>query len=169
MEFTEVVKNRYSCKKYSDKPVPEDKLNAVLEAGRLAPTAKNLQEQRIYVLRSAEALAKVDACTPCRYGAGTVLAVAYDKDAVYSYPGGKYFSGTEDAAIVATHMILAAADAGLDSCWLNRFDPDELAAALAEYIRLFDRLMKGFLTGRFDSHEVEAAYYSHMTNAEVHI
>ena len=46
---------------------------------------------------------------------------------------------------------------------------DELAAALAEYIRLFDRLMKGFLTGRFDSHEVEAAYYSHMTNAEVHI
>ena len=45
----------------------------------------------------------------------------------------------------------------------------ELATALGEYIRLFDRLMKGYLTGRFDAHEVEAAYYSHMTNAEVHI
>ena len=46
---------------------------------------------------------------------------------------------------------------------------EELAAALAEYISLFDRLMKGYLTGRFDAHEVEAAYYSHMMNSEVHI
>ena len=46
---------------------------------------------------------------------------------------------------------------------------DELASALAEYIRLFDRLMKGYLTGRYDAHEVEAAYYSHMMNSEVHI
>lgn len=46
---------------------------------------------------------------------------------------------------------------------------DELAAALSEYIKLFDRLMKGYLSGRFDGHDVEAAYYSHMINSAVHI
>ncbi|MBQ8978565.1 MAG: nitroreductase family protein, partial [Oscillospiraceae bacterium] len=59
MEFKEVVKARYSCKKYSDRQVEEDKITAVLEAGRLAPTAKNLQEQHIYVIRSAGMRAKV--------------------------------------------------------------------------------------------------------------
>ena len=130
MEFKEVVRNRYSCKKYSDRPVEPGKLAAILEAGRLAPTAKNLQEQHIYVLQSPEALAKVDAATPCRYGAGTVLAVAFNRENVFTYPGGKRDSGVEDAAIVATHMILAAADEGVDSCWLNFFDPDKLAKAL---------------------------------------
>ena len=80
MEFKEVVKNRYSCKKFSDKQVEGEKLTAILEAGRLAPTAKNLQEQHVYVVQSNEALAKVDAITPCRYGAPTVLVVAYDKN-----------------------------------------------------------------------------------------
>ena len=77
MEFKEVVKNRYSCKKYSDRQVEAEKLTAILNAGRLAPTAKNLQEQRIYVLQSPEVLAKVDAVTPCRYNAPVMLAVAF--------------------------------------------------------------------------------------------
>lgn len=131
MEFKEVVKKRYSCKKYGSRQVEAEKLEAILEAGRLAPTAKNLQEQHIYVLQSAEALAKVDAVTPCRYGAPTVLVVAFNRDNVYTYPGGKRNSGVEDATIVATHMILAAADEGVDSCWINRLDPEELAAALS--------------------------------------
>ena len=130
MEFTEVIRNRYSCKKYSDKAVEEERLQHILEAGRLAPTAKNLQEQKIYVVRSAEGLAKIDKATPCRYGAPTVLVVAFDREHVFTYPGGKRNSGVEDAAIVATHMILAAANEGVDSCWLNFFDPDALAAEL---------------------------------------
>ena len=130
MEFKAVVQNRYSCKKYSDRPVEAEKLNAILEAGRLAPTAKNLQEQHVYVLQSAEALAKVDAITPCRYGAPTVLVVAFDKNNVFTYPGGQRDSGVEDATIVATHMILAAADEGVDSCWVNFLDPEKLAQAL---------------------------------------
>ncbi len=130
MEFKEVVQQRYSCKKYSDKAVETEKLNAILEAGRLAPTAKNLQEQHVYVLQSAEALAKVDAATPCRYNAPMVVAVAFDKNNVFTYPGGKRDSGVEDATIVATHMILAAANEGVDSCWINFFDPEKLAADL---------------------------------------
>ena len=130
MEFNDVIKNRYSCKKYSDKKVEEDKLNAILEAGRLAPTAKNLQEQHVYVVQSEEALAKIDANTPCRYGAPVVLVVAFDKNNVFTYPGGKRDSGVEDATIVATHITLAAANEGVDSCWVNYFDPDKLAADL---------------------------------------
>ena len=130
MEFKEVVKNRYSCKKYRDDKVEPEKIEAILEAGRLAPTAKNLQEQHIYVLQSEEMLAKIDAVTPCRYNAPTVLVVAFDKNNVFTYPGDKRDSGAEDASIVATHMILAAADEGVDSCWVNFFDPDKAAELL---------------------------------------
>jgi nitroreductase len=130
MDFTEVIESRYSCKKYGPRPVSDAQLNAILAAGRVAPTAKNLQEQRIYVARSAEALAKIDKITPCRYGAPTVLVVAYNKESVFTYPGGKRNSGIEDASIVATHMLLAARSAGVDSCWVNFFDPDQLAAEL---------------------------------------
>ena len=127
MEFMDAVRERFSCKKYGGKQVSPEKLTQILEAGRLAPTAKNLQEQHIYVLQSEDALAKIDAVTPCRYGAPTVLVVAFDKYSVFTYPGGKRDSGIEDAAIVATHLTLAAADAGVNSCWINNFDPDRLA------------------------------------------
>ena len=130
MEFTEVVRSRYACKKYDGRPVPGEKLREILEAGRLAPTAKNLQEQRISVITSEEGLRAVDRVTPCRYGAATVLAVAYDRSQVFVYPGEKRNSGAEDAAIVATHMMLAAANAGIDSCWINFFDPESAAREL---------------------------------------
>lgn len=130
MDFTEVIKNRYSCKKYDGRPVAQEQLDSILEAGRVAPTAKNLQEQHVYVLRTPEALAKMDKHTPCRYGASTVLAVAFDKHNVFTYPGGSRDSGVEDATIVATHLILAAANAGVDSCWINNFDPEKLKAEL---------------------------------------
>lgn len=130
MDFKDVIKSRYSCKKYSSRPVEEETLVRILEAGRLAPTAKNLQEQHIYVATRPETLEIIDAVTPCRYGAPMVLVVAFDKENVYTYPGGKRQSGVEDAAIVATHLMLAAADEGVDSCWLNCFDPDRLHAML---------------------------------------
>lgn len=129
MEFAEVVKNRYSCKKYDEKQISAEQLDAVLQAGRLAPTAKNLQGQRIYVVQSAEGLAKIDELTPCRYGAPTVLVVAFDKNSVFVYPGEEANSGVEDASIVATHMMLAATNTGVDSCWLNFFDPAAVAKA----------------------------------------
>ena len=71
----------------------------------------------------------MDALTPCRYGAPTVLIVAFDKNNVFTYPGQKYDSGIEDATIVATHMLLAAKSVGVDSCWVNFFDPDKVSEA----------------------------------------
>ena len=75
-------------------------------------------------------LAKIDAATPCRYNAPAVIVVAFDKNNVFTYPGEKRDSGVEDATIVATQMILAAFNEGVDSCWLNYFDPDKLASEL---------------------------------------
>ena len=143
MEFKDVIANRYSCKKYQDTPVKREQLQAILEATRLAPTAKNLQEQHLYVIETPELLAKVDEFTRCRYGAPCVVVVAFDTTNVFTYPGDKYTSGVEDATIVATHLTLAAADEGVDSCWLNLFDPDALRDALGlpeheQVIALFD-------------------------------
>lgn len=130
MSFLNLAKKRFSCKKYSDR-VPDAKtLTQILECGRMAPTAKNLQEQHIYVATSAEALAKIDECTPCRYNAPVVLVVAFNKNNVYTYPCGGRNSGLEDASIVATHLMLGAADAGVDSCWINNFDFNKLHSLL---------------------------------------
>ena len=101
MEFQEVVKKRYACKSFDGTLVDQKQLDIILEAGRLAPTAKNLQEQRIYVVQSQEGLNKIDKVTPCRYGAATVIIVAFDKHHVFTYPGEKRDSGIEDATIVA--------------------------------------------------------------------
>lgn len=73
MNFMELAKRRYSVRKFTDKQVEQEKLDAILAAGNIAPTAKNLQPQRIYVLQSTESLAKLDTLTHCRYGAKTVL------------------------------------------------------------------------------------------------
>ena len=131
MEFKELIKARYSCKAYdSGRQISQEQLTSILEAGRMAPTAKNLQEQHIYVCQSPEALKKIDSCTPCRYGAPTVLVVAFDKTNVYTYPDGIRESGIEDATIVATHLMLGAKDAGVESCWLNCVHIDKLHEVL---------------------------------------
>ncbi|MCI6086116.1 nitroreductase family protein [Selenomonas sp.] len=128
MEFNDVIKNRYACKKYDGTPVAKEALDAILAAGRLAPTAKNLQEHHVYVIQSEEGLKKVDELTPCRYGAPVVLMVTYDKTNVFTYPGGVATSGIEDATIVATHLCLAATANGVENCWLNYFDPAKAKA-----------------------------------------
>lgn len=130
MEFSQVIKDRYSCKKFSERQVEPEKLTAILEAGRLAPTAKNLQGQKVYVVQSPEGLTQIDRLTPCRYGAPTVLAVGFDRSGVFHFSDARGNSGVEDVSIVATHMMLAAADQGVDSCWLNLFDPVETARTL---------------------------------------
>lgn len=158
MEFTEVIKNRYSCKKYdSSKKVSKAQIEAILKAGQVAPTAKNLQEQHVYVVQSEEILAKIDAATPCRYGAPVVLVVAFDTNNVYTYPGEKRTSGLEDATIVATHMILEAENQGVNSCWLNCFDPDKLHASLGlpeneEILMLLDLGFAADGTGPLPNH-----------------
>jgi len=85
MDFYELTKARYSVRKYADKPVEEEKLRKVLEAGATAPTAKNQQPQHIYVLESKEAIEKIRGITRCAFDArkNDTLPSAAGRDRAY--------------------------------------------------------------------------------------
>lgn len=129
MEFDKVIRERYSVRKFSDKPAEREKIDALLEAAKLAPTAKNQQPVRIFVAQSEGALKIMNSVSPCVYGAGTVLVFCSDESECWVSPDGKS-GGTMDASIVATQVMLAAANAGLGSCWVCLFDRQKLKAEL---------------------------------------
>jgi len=121
--FLELAAARYSVRSFSAKTVEAEKLTKILEAGRIAPTACNNQPQRVKVISDSAGLQKVDICSPCRYGAPVVLLVCYDKTVCWSHPtNSNLISGEIDASIVTTHMMMAAADTGLGSCWVMKFE-----------------------------------------------
>jgi len=125
MDFLDLAKARYSVRKYKDAPVEQEKIDAILEAAKVAPTARNSQPQKIYVCQSKEALEKINKETPCGFGAPVIFIIAYDKTREASakefHPGLTY--GVRDSSIVQTHMMLAAADLGLGSCWVGLYKP----------------------------------------------
>ena len=127
MELLKLMEERYSVRAYSPREIEEDKLDRILEAGRLAPTAKNNQPQHIYVLKSPKAIGTVRALTRCAYNAPVVLAVAVDKSREWNNPLEEgVTSGQQDAAIVATQMMLAAWNEGIGSCWVCYMSPTEI-------------------------------------------
>lgn len=127
MDFLELAKERYSVRKFADKAIEQEKLDLILEAGNAAPTAVNYQPQKIYVLQSEDALAKAKSVCPCTYGAKTILLFAYDDDQDWDNPKqAGIHSGQQDVSIVATHIMLAAWDIGIASCWVNLFPNDEV-------------------------------------------
>lgn len=127
MSFQELAAARYSVRKYDSKLVEKEKIDLLLEAARVAPTACNNQPQRIKVITAPDELAKLDECTPCRFDAPLVFLVCYDKNACWNRPFDSATSGDVDASIVTTHLALAAADLGLGSCWVMYFDPAKTA------------------------------------------
>ena len=130
MNFSELVKSRYSVRSFKDEQVSKADLDAILETVKYAPTACNLQPQKVYVIQSPEALAKLETLTKCRYGAPTVLLVCYDESVAWHnkrMPG--YQSGETDAAIVTTQMMLKAWEIGVGSCWVGMFSSEEVVKA----------------------------------------
>jgi nitroreductase len=125
-DFLALAKSRYSVRSFANTPVPEELLEKVLEAGQLAPTAMNRQPQRVYVLRSGEALEKLQQVKPC-YNAPLVLLVCGDTSVACDRPVVGRNLAEMDASIVATHMMLEAADCGLGSVWICAFDTERLA------------------------------------------
>ena len=131
MTFLELAKDRWSVRSYKDTPIEEEKMQLILEAGRVAPTAKNFQPQRIYVVKSPEARQKLKSICRCTWDAPVILVVAYDRDRVCQsrmMPG--HDSGEKDVSIVCTHMMLQAWELGIGSCWVGLFNADEVSAVL---------------------------------------
>ena len=121
--FLALAAERCSVRSYKNQSIEPGKLNEILEVGRIAPTACNNQPQRIKVITDSADLERVDKCTPCRFGAPAVLLVCYDKSVCWKRKFDGATSGEVDASIVTTHLMLAAKDAGLGSCWVMYFDP----------------------------------------------
>ncbi|MPM86901.1 malonic semialdehyde reductase RutE [bioreactor metagenome] len=132
MDFAQLGKARYSLRKFSDRPVEQEKLDLVLEAARCAPTAHNKQPQRIFVLKSEEALAKADACADSHFHPPLMLVVAYEAEKAWVREGDGKNHGEIDAAIVAAQMMLQAADLGLGTTYVGMFDPSALAERFPE-------------------------------------
>ena len=106
MEFSDLIRSRYSVRKYADKPVEQDKLEKILAAGQAAPTAKNQQPQRIYVLESKDAIETIRGITRCAFTAPVVLLVCGDKEAAWTNPFNDRNSAEMDCSIVTTQMML---------------------------------------------------------------
>ncbi|MDR1794875.1 MAG: nitroreductase family protein [Erysipelotrichaceae bacterium] len=123
MDFLTLAKERYSVRRFSQKPVEQEKIDAILEAARLAPTAANAQPQRVLVIQSPEALAKLKDCTPYHFNAPLAFLVCYDTQTVWRRKYDGHNSGDVDASIVGTHMMMEAMDLGIGSTWVMAFDP----------------------------------------------
>lgn len=132
MDFQTLSAARYSLRKFDSRPVEPEKLNLILEAGRNAPTAHNYQPQRIFVLQSAGALEKADACAGSHFHPPVMLAVGYDPSVSWKRETDGKDHGEIDAAIAATQMMLQAADLGLGTTYVGMFEPDKLLAAFPE-------------------------------------
>lgn len=130
MDFSSLAANRYSCRKLDSRPVEPELIQKILEAQRLAPTAHNLQPQRIYVLEGDEAFATIAKATRYDFGARLFFVVCYDREASWKRKFDGFDGGLMDAVIAGCHLDFAIADAGLGSCWIANFDPDKLREAM---------------------------------------
>ena len=126
MEFEKLIEERYSVRSFKSEHLPREAVDKILAAAHKAPTGCNNQPQRILVLNTDEALEKLKKCTKCHFGAPTAMLVCHDTRESWKRAYDGALSSPVDAAIVATHMMLAAFDIGVGSCWVMHFDPTAL-------------------------------------------
>lgn len=147
MDFLELAADRYSVRSFSDKPVEQEKIDLILKAAQLAPTAVNFQPQMIYVLKSEAALNKINRLCRCIYGAPLVFLICSDERKTWksqTEPG--YSTGEMDCSIMCTHMMLEAWELGVGSVWVRLFDVKKAAKAfdLPPYIKPMCLLPVGY-------------------------
>lgn len=123
MELLEIAKKRYSVRSYQPTKVEKDKLLKILEAGRVAPTAANLQPQRLIVVQGENGLSKIAKAANI-FGAPLAIIVCVDKGIAWKRPLDGKITSDIDASIVTDHMMLEATDLGLGSLWVCLFKPD---------------------------------------------
>ncbi len=126
MDFLQLAADRYSVRKFENRHIEQSVIDKILKAGHLAPTGCNFQPQRILVLNTDESVAKLKKCTKCHFDAPCAMLVCYSKEETWVSPYNGALSAPVDAAIVTTHLMLAAHSLGVGSCWVMHFDPDAM-------------------------------------------
>lgn len=124
MDFLNLAKERYSVRKFSDKRIEAEKIELILEAGKLAPTACNFQPQRILVIDDEVSLNKLKNCTPYHFDAPLAILICYDNTISWKRKYDNKDSGDIDASIVTTHMMLEVTNLDLGTTWVGHFDPE---------------------------------------------
>lgn len=126
MDFLKLAGTRYSVRKFSSQKVEKEKIEKILQAAELAPTACNKQPQRIYVLQTAESLEKLQSCKTSHFGETLAFLICYDRKLCWKREYDEKLSGETDAAIVATHMMLEAWELDIGSTWIMHFIPEAI-------------------------------------------
>lgn len=146
MEVLEVIRKRYSCRAYQDKKIEKKKLDIIMEAARLAPSARNIQDWRFVVATQRKVRRQVAACTnrPEVFGkAGAIIAACSNSD--YIMRCGQAISPI-DVSIALEHICLQATDLGLGTCWIGSFDPEKVASVLGipDDIQIIELMAVGY-------------------------
>ncbi len=123
MEFEKLINERYSVRSFLPEHLKKEDVEKILAAGHLAPTGCNFQPQRILVLNTDESAEKLKNCTKCHFNAPTAMLVCCNMEESWTRKYDGAMSAPVDAAIVTTHMMLAAHNIGVGSCWVMHFDP----------------------------------------------
>ncbi len=145
MDFRSLIANRYSCRAYRGQPVPPAALDACIEAFVLAPTAANRQPLGLVIIETegrSEELARVYRPAWFHSQPPLVLAVCADMKAAWRRSSDGQSYAMVDAAIAMDHLILAATEQGLGTCWIAAFDP----AAAREVLGLPEGIVPVALT-----------------------
>jgi nitroreductase len=123
MAFIDLAKKRYSSRKYLDKPVDRETLLKVLDAARVAPSAKNKQPWHFVVITQEESLKQIRECYERKWleAAKCIIVVCGDHREAWRRADGKIHTDI-DVAITIDHLTLAATDLGLSTCWICKFD-----------------------------------------------
>lgn len=126
MDFLELAEKRFSCRKFKDMPIEEEKIQAMLKSAQLAPTAVNFQPQRILVLTDKEKIEKLDTnkCTRYTFNAPLIMVVCYDTEKSWKRRCDNHDEGEVDASIVTAHIMFEAVQLGLGCTWVGSFNPD---------------------------------------------
>lgn len=126
MEFNELIRERFSCRALSDREIPHESMNRIFEAARVAPTAVNRQPFKIWAIESPDARAKLAETTSYTFGAGVFLVIGSKEDEAWVRPDDDLNFADVDAAIVATHIMLAIHNEGLRATWVGKFNTPKL-------------------------------------------
>lgn len=122
MDFKELIENRYSCRKFSEKKVDLKLLEEIIEAGNKAPTAVNYQPFKIFLMNSEEAKENIRKATSYTFGANTFIIIGSKKQEGWIRSFDKQNFADIDASIVATHIMLKIYEIGLATTWVGYFD-----------------------------------------------
>ncbi len=161
MDFISIAKQRQSVRSYKNQKVESEKLEQILEAAHVAPTAANLQPVHLIAVQSEEGLAKVSKAAGI-YGAPLAIIVCADHNKAWVRPFDQKQTGDIDASILTDHMMLQATELGLGTVWVCYFKPDVLRAefGLPENLEPINILVVGYSddepsdTNRFDTQRI---------------